>query len=330
MQKIIFLIGFLVSYTTSFGQLMIRRDTVLMGSQFDITLTGNDSLTINQNIDRCIDEIIRIEQLISEWQSQTPVSEVNRNAGIRPVKVSKEILMLTQNALHFSEITEGAFDISIAAMGKIWYFDGSMEQLPTDSEIAHAIRHVNYKNIDVDSIQNTLFLKEKGMKIGFGATGKGYAAQKAADLMKELGVSGGIVNASGDIAVWGTQVDDTPWRIGIYHPYRPYKSADILKVRKGAMTTSGDYLKYVEIDDVRYSHIINPKTGKPVRGITSVTVIGPDAEIANGFSTSVMVLGVEKGLQLLRIHKDYACLIITNEGKIIKSQNYRKVKRLMK
>lgn len=329
-QKISPIICFLLFYISSFAQWTVVRDTVLMGSQFNITLTGNDSISINRSIDHCIDEIIRIEKLISEWQRDTYISEVNQNAGIRPVKVSEEVRRRVQRALFFSEITEGCFDISIAAMDRVWYFDGSMNQLPTDSEIVYAIRHVNYKNIIVDTIQNTIFLKEKGMKIGLGATGKGYAAQKAAALMKELGIAGGIINASGDLFAWGTQPSGAPWRIGIHHPYRPYKSADILKVKSGAMTTSGDYLKYVEIEGVRYSHIIHPKTGIPVSDITSVTVIGPDAEIANGFSTSIMVLGVKEGLQLLRTYKDYACLIITNKGKIIKSRNYRKVKRMMR
>lgn len=307
------------------AQFTVKKDTVLMGCTFDITIVADDSLTARKNINLAIDEIIRIENLISEWKSSSQVSEINRNAGIRAVKVDKELFNLTKRALQFSEITDGAFDISIVAMDKIWKFDGSMDTLPTLELISKAISKVGYKNIELNETDSSIFLKLPGMKIGFGATGKGYAADRGRQLMQQLNVKAGIVNASGDMAVWETQSNKKPWRIGIVNPLNTRKSLDIIEATQAGITTSGNYQNYVELNGKRYSHIINPKTGIPTSELISVTVIGPNAETANGFSTSIMVLGQQKGFELLNDYPEYACLILTHKGKIKKSKNYKSV-----
>ena len=321
------LISFLIVliFCNANAQIAVKQDTVLMGSRFDITIVATDSTSAENNLNQVIDEIIRIENLISEWKPSSQVSEVNRNAGIKAVKVNKELFNLTKRALTFSEITNGAFDISIAAMDKIWIFDGSMEKLPSREILLKAIEKVGYQNIELNEIESTIFLKLPGMKIGFGATGKGYAADQGRLLMKQLNVNAGIVNAAGDMATWGTQPDKLPWRIGITNPMNAKKSLKIIEVNNAAITTSGNYEKYVEFNDKRYSHIINPKTGMPASGLISVTVIGENAETANGLSTSIMVLGHEKGLELLKNYPNYTCLILTDKGKVKKSKNFNKI-----
>lgn len=301
-----------------------------MGSMFDITIVANDSLMAEKNCNLVIDEIIRIENLISEWKSSSQVSEINRNAGIQPVKVDKELFDLTKRALFFSEITNGAFDISIVAMDKIWKFDDSMEELPSQEMLLKAIEKVGYKNIELNETDSSIFLKLPGMKIGFGATGKGYAADKGRQLMQEINIKAGIVNASGDMATWGMQPNNKPWLIGITNPFKKRKSLKIIEVNNASITTSGDYQKYVEFNNKRYSHIINPKTGMPASGLVSATVIGASAEKANGFSTSIMVLGYKKGFELLKNYPDYACLVVTDKGKIKKSKNYKKILKNLK
>jgi len=303
------------------------RDTILMGSRFRITLVDSDSISAEKNINKAIDEMIRIEKLISDWKPDSQVSLVNQNAGIQPIKVDREVLELTKRAIYFSKVTNGAFDISFAAMDRIWKFDGSMEKIPTQEAIQKAIEKIGYQNILLDEENATIFLKKAGMKIGFGSTGKGYAAQKARTYMQSLGIKSGIIDASGDMTTWGTQPNGTPWRVGITHPFKRYKMADVLSMGNAAVTTSGDYEKFILIDGIRYSHIINPKTGYPSTGLTGVTVIGPDAEMCNGFSTSIMVLGKKEGLALINQQKDYAALLITDKGKIIRSKNYKKIKR---
>jgi thiamine biosynthesis lipoprotein len=304
--------------TFSFSQVEQTKTANLMGSIFQITLVDSDSISAHENTNKAIVEIERIENLISEWRPQTQISKVNQNAGIKPVQVDKEVFELTKKAIWFSEISNGAFDISIVAMDKIWKFDGTMEKLPSKKAIRNSIVNVNYKNIVLDSINSTIFLSKKEMKIGFGSIGKGYAADKARKLLQESGIIAGIINAAGDIATWGTQIDGNPWRIGVNNPLETGKTIEILEFSgNSAVTTSGNYEKYVEINKKRYSHIINPKTGYPSTELMSVTVIGPNAEMCNGFGTSIMVLGLKKGIKLINKLPDYQYIILTNKEDII-------------
>ena len=295
-----------------------------MGGRFDISIVAKDSLSAEQNIDEVIAEITRIENLISDWKPTSQVSEVNQNAGIRPVKVDREVFELTQRALRFSEITNGGFDISFAAMDRIWKFDGSMTEMPSAEAIKKSVEKVGYKNIILDSINSTIFLKLKAMKIGFGALGEGYATDKCRAMMLAKGIQAGIINGSGDMSTWGTQPNRKPWNIGITNPFDTDKLTTIVPINNGAVTTSGSYEKFVVFDGKRYSHIINPATGYPATGLCSVTVFGPNAETANGLSTSLMVLGKTAGLVLLDKFPDYSCLMITDAGKVVKSKNFKK------
>lgn len=290
-----------------------------MGGKFEITIVDKDSLSAESDIDEIIAEIRRIEYLISDWKSETQISEVNRNAGISPVKVDQEVLELTKRAIHLSEITNGAFDISFAAMDRIWKFDGSMEEMPTREAIKKSVEKVGYKNIVLDSVDNTIFLRLPGMKIGFGALGEGYAADRCKALMLKKGVQAGIINGTGDMNTWGKQLNGKPWNIAIKNPFKANQLLSVISLNEGAITTSGSYEKFVEFYGKRYSHIINPKTGYPATGLISVTVLGPSAEVANGFSTSIMVLGKEKGVELIKNFPDYQYLIITESGKIFKN-----------
>ena len=313
---------FLILLSSSvFSQVQRSRLVTLMGSKFEITLVDKDSLSAEKNIDKSVSEIRRIENLISEWNPETQISEVNRNAGIKPVKVDAEVFALTEKGIYFSQLTDGAFDISIVAMDKIWKFDDSMNELPSEESIKNSVKNVGYQNIILDKTNSTIFLKNKGMKIGFGSIGKGYAADKTRELMKSFGVKAGIINASGDISTWGMQPDGTPWAIGINNPFKDDTIAAVLYLKENAVTTSGSYEKYAEINGKRYSHIMNPKTGYPSTGLTSVTVVGSNATMANGFSTSVMVLGRKKGLKLIKKFPDYQYLLITDAGKTIKKLN---------
>lgn len=320
--KHLFLLLILCSFSGN-GQVLRKRTTLLMGGRFDITIVAKDSLAAEQNIDEVITEISRIENLISDWKHTSQISEVNQNAGIRPVKVDREVFELTQRAIRFSEITNGGFDISFAAMDRIWKFDGSMTEMPSAEAIKKSVEKVGYKNIVLDSVQSTIFLKLKGMKIGFGALGEGYATDKCRAMMLAKGINAGIINGSGDMSTWGKQPNGKPWNIGITNPFETEKLVAVVPINNGAITTSGSYEKFVLLDGKRYSHIINPATGYPATGLCSVTVIGSNAETANGLSTSLMVLGKTAGLLLLERFPEYSCVMITDNGKVVKSKNFR-------
>lgn len=309
------------SFTTVSAQVSVTRSALLMGGNFDITIVAKDSQTAHQNIDTVIAEISRIEYLISDWKPTTQVSQVNQNAGIQPVKVDKEVLELTERAIKISELTNGAFDISFAAMEKIWRFDGSMTELPSREAVRKAREKVGYRNIIINKDSSTIFLKLKGMKIGFGALGEGYAADRCREMMIARGITAGIVNATGDIQAWGEHPDGHPWTIGVNDPFNSGELIAAIPV-EGAVTTSGSYEKYAFINGKRYAHIINPATGYPATGLVSVTIIGPHAEFSNALSTSIMVLGKKAGLKLLKKYPAYKCLLITDKGQYITSPGF--------
>ncbi|MEN2412350.1 FAD:protein FMN transferase [Flavobacterium mesophilum] len=320
-KRILFLLVLIFSFSAN-AQVLRKRTTLLMGGRFDITIVGKDSLDAEKNIDEVIAEITRIEKLISDWKPDSQVSEVNQNAGIKPIKVDREVFELTQRALKLSEITNGGFDVSFAAMDRIWKFDGSMTEMPSAEAIKKSVEKVGYKNIILDSVESTIFLKLKGMKIGFGALGEGYATDKCRAMMIAKGIKAGIINGSGDMSTWGKQPNGTPWKIGITNPFNPEKLLAVVPLEQQAVTTSGSYEKFVVFNGKRYSHIINPATGYPATGLCSVTVFGPNAESANGLSTSIMVLGQKEGLLLIQKFPEYSCLMITDKGKVIKSKNF--------
>lgn len=298
-----------------------KRTLKLMGSRFDITVVANDSIKANKYIDTAIAEISRIEKLISSWDDNSQTSEINRNAGIKPVKVDKELFDLIERAIAISKLTDGAFDISYASMDRIWKFDGSMAKMPSKEEITASVEKVGYQNIVLDKMNSTIFLKLEGMKIGFGAIGKGYAADMAKNLLISKGVPSGIINASGDMNTWGKQPNGNEWKVAITNPMDKNKVFALLPITNGAVVTSGNYEKYVNFNGKRYTHIIDPRTGYPSTGIISVTVFAPKAELADALATSVFVMGKEAGLDRINQLPKIECIIIDDKGNITKSKN---------
>jgi len=298
-----------------------HRAVKLMGCGFEFTAIHEDTALARRAVEAGIAEVSRIERLISSWDEDSQTSAINRNAGIQPVQVGEELFQLIRRSLKVSDITEGAFDISFAAIEKLYVFNGSEAGLPPAGEVARSIAKINYRNIILDPGKQTVFLKEEGMRIGFGAIGKGYAANRARAAMQAMGIANGLVNASGDLTCWGKQEDGRGWGIAIADPENKRKAIAWLPIGEGAVATSGDYEKYFLADGKRYAHIIDPRTGYPTTGIRSVTVICPDAELADALATSVFVLGKEKGLALINQLKGIECLIITEDKQMLSSKN---------
>jgi thiamine biosynthesis lipoprotein len=294
----------------------------LMGNRFEITVVATDEDWAMQRIESAITEIRRIEKLFTTFNEQSQVNQINNMAGLAAVKVDKEVFDLIQRSMRISAITDGAFDISYGSLDKrLWNFDTSLTSLPDSDTAAGMVRLINFRNIILDENNCSVKLKEKGMRIGFGGIGKGYAAEMAKALLKKEGVTSGIVNASGDLATWGTQADGKPWTIGIAHPDNAHLPFSYLNITDMAIATSGNYEKFIVIDGKKYSHTINPKTGLPVRGIKSVTIISPNAEIADAMATPVTIMGIKAGLQLVNQVKGLACIIIDDDNKIYTSKN---------
>ncbi|TXD69870.1 FAD:protein FMN transferase [Aequorivita lipolytica] len=321
MKKTTSLLIALLCVNFTFSQEIFKRTLKLMGSRFEITVVAKDSTEANDYIDLAVGEITRIEKLISSWDSASQTSEINRSAGIKPVKVDEELYNLIGRSAEISKLTDGAFDISFASMDKIWKFDGSMTEMPSEEAIKQSVAKVGHQNIILDPENFTVFLKLEGMKIGFGGIGKGYAADKAKKLLMEKGVSAGIINAAGDMNTWGKQPDGEFWKVAITNPMDKNKAFALLPLKDNAVVTSGNYEKYVTFNGVRYTHIINPRTGYPATGIISATVFAPKAEIADALATSIFVMGKDVGIDLINQLPKIECIVIDEKGEVFTSEN---------
>ena len=294
----------------------------LMGNRFEITVVDDDAERAQKHIDRAVAEISRIEKLLTTFSDDSQTNHINRMAGIQPVKVDAEVYNLIERSLKISHITQGAFDISYGSIDKsLWNFDVNMTQLPDAETAKKAVRLINYQNIILDKENTTVFLKEHGMRIGFGGIGKGYAADRAKQLLQSFGVKSGIVNAAGDLITWGSQPNGKPWTIGIADPDHKMPAFSTLNISNMAVATSGNYEKYAIINGKKYSHTIDPKTGLPVTGIKSVTILTPSAELADALATPVMVMGVTVGLDLINQLQRVACVIIDDNNRMFTSKN---------
>ena len=301
-----------------------KRAEKLMGNRFEITVVDIDEEVAAKKIDLAINEIKRIEKLLSTYDNNSQTNKINRHAGISAVKVDKEVFDLIERSIKISNITDGAFDITYGSIDKrLWNFDKTMTSLPDEGIAKLSVQKINYRNIILDKESCTVFLKEEGMRIGFGGIGKGYAAEMAKNLLKKEGVQSGIVNASGDLVTWGYQANNKPWTIGIANPNCANLPFSYMNVTDMAVATSGNYEKYVIINDIKYSHTINPKTGLPVTGIKSVTIISPNAEIADAMATPVTIMGIKAGLNLINQIHHLGCIIIDDNNKIYTSKNIR-------
>jgi thiamine biosynthesis lipoprotein len=302
---------------------MLHKKIVkLMGNRFELAILDNSENAAGYKIDLAIKEIQRIEKILTTFSDDSITNEINRNAGIKPVLVPDEVYSLIERCQKISSLTQGAFDISYGGIDtRFWNFDTHMTSLPSYEEAKKSVRLINYKNILLNKDENSVFLKEKGMRIGFGGIGKGYAAERAKWVLQKENVESGFVNAAGDLTAWGFQEDNKPWTIGIADPNLKNTVLGSLNITNTAVATSGNYEKFAVVDGKRYSHTIDPKTGFPVSGIKSVTIITQNAELADAMATPVMVMGKAAGLNLINQMRGIACIVVDDDDKLVFSNN---------
>lgn len=302
--------------------MQLKKQTRLMGNQFEFTLIQQNKIIAEELFEIAIEEIRRIEALLTTFSENSITYNINQNAGIKPVAVTEEVFQLIKRSQFISKITQGAFDLSYGSIDKrFWNFDLNMTSLPDAETAKKSVALINYENILLDENNQTVFLKNKGMRIGFGGIGKGYAAEMAKKKLLENNVLNGIVNASGDLSAWGYQENGEPWTIGVADPNQKKSLFSTFKITNKAVATSGNYEKFVLIDNKRYSHTIDPKTGFPVSGIKSVTIIADNAEIADALATPVTVMGIAVGMDFINQLKTIGCIIIDDNDKTYFSKN---------
>lgn len=293
-----------------------------MGNRFEITVVAADKHFASQCIEDAFEEIRRIEKLFTTYNDNSQVNAINQMAGIAPVKVDSEVFDLIVRSKRISDLTQGAFDITYGSIDKrLWNFDQTMTELPDAETAKRMVRLINYRNVITDERNATVFLKYEGMRIGFGGIGKGYAAEQAKNLLVRKGVKSGVVNAAGDLSAWGMLPDGKPWTIGIADPDGSRNAFSSLAITNTSIATSGNYEKYVMIGGKKFSHTIDPKTGLPVSGIKSVTIICPNAEIADAMATPVMIMGIHVGIDMINQINGIECIIVDDDDRIFTSKN---------
>src|SRR5437016_4496670 len=275
----------------------LKRAQFLMGTLVELTAVAPSDAIAQASLTAGFQEIRRLENMLSTWIETSELSRVNQAAGLEPVGVSAETFELLRRALEAAEYTEGGFNIAIGPAVQLWNIPED-PQIPSAIELEIAAQYVDYRRIHLDQTRRTVFLEKPGMRIDIGGIGKGFAAEKAAAVMREIGATGGLVAVAGDFRVFGRRSDGTAWPIGIQHPRKPGKILATLDATDEAVSTSGDYARYFMKDGVRYHHILDPKTLQPARLCQSVTIVAPDATTADALATGVFVMGPVRGLAL--------------------------------
>lgn len=301
---------------------IFKRSCKLMGNHFELSAVASNEKWANEKINEGVAEIKRIEDLLTTFSEESETNKINLNAGIKPFVVSRETFDLIRRSIKISELTQGAFDLTYGSVDKrLWNFDSKMSQLPDKETARQMVRLINYRNIILDDELCTVFLREKGMRIGFGGIGKGYAAECARQVMRTAGVESGVVNASGDLTTWGLQPNGNQWTIAIADPNASKQAFSYMSISNMAVATSGNYEKYIVIGGKKYSHTIDPRTGLPISGIKSVTIISTNAEIADAMATPVTIMGVAAGLDLINQIKNIEAVIIDDYDNLYTSDN---------
>lgn len=295
----------------------------LMGCDFVLSAVHLSPQIAWDAIRAGVDEISRIENLISSWKLDSETTAINNAAGEHPVRVSDELLQLILRSNKVSDITGGAFDIS-GSLARFYYnFNKEENTMPSDEKISELCHLINYQNIEINESESTVYLKQKGMKIGFGGIGKGYAAHRAHKVMLEHGVTDGLINASGDLMAWGKPPKEDSWSINLVNPDSPSENAMNINIPYGSVVTSGESESYTIINGEKHSHIIDPRTGRSARGAKSVSVLSTNPELCDALATGISVLGVKPGLNLVNRLNGVECIITDHENHIHFSTNLK-------
>ncbi len=253
----------------------------------------------------------RIDALMSAYKPESEISQVNNKAHRFPVTVSEELFKLLTRSVEFSELSDGAFDITYASVGH--QYDYRQHEKPADEEILEYLDKVNYRNLKLD--RNTISFANKGMRIDLGGIAKGYAVDQGIEILKACGIKHAIVSAGGDSRILGDK-KGRAWMIGIQHPRQKGKLALTIPLSDSAISTSGDYERFFIVNNERIHHIIDPDTGKSANKSWSASVIGPEATATDALSTTVFILGTKKGLALINRLDDFDAIIIDASGTV--------------
>lgn len=290
-----------------------------MGTLFDIKVSSDDRSGAAVAIEEAFAEVSRLESLMSSYKATSDLSRVNNNAGIKPLVVSEDLFRVVKRSVEISELTDGAFDITYAGCGYLWSVKN--RKIPSQLEIKACLPLVDFKQIILEPPRLSIYLSKPNIKIGVGGLGKGYAVDRAAEVLLAKGFKNFIVNGGGDIRISGRH-PNRPWQVGIADPRVKHSLLGSIPVESGAVVSSGDYERFFEEDGVRYHHIIDPITGSPARKSIAVTVLSENAMNSDGLSTALFVLGPDAGIRLVEGLDGVEALIIAPDQKVYTSTGF--------
>jgi len=304
------------------------KTRVIMGTYVTITAERGDlpEILTRAAVFDAFAEIERVDRLMSTYKQDSQLSEINRQAGIRPVKVDPEVMQAVKDALEVSRMTAGGFDPTVGPLVRLWGIGHEGARVPAPDEIKKALAVVNYKDVAVDAGASTVYLTRKGMYLDLGGSAKGYASDRAVDVLKSKGIKGGIVAVAGDVRLFGSRSDSRPWGVGIQHPRDKGGLLAKLELTDAAVSTSGDYERFFIKDHTRYHHIFDPSTGYPAKGLMSLTVVAKEASLADPLTTGLFVLGPDKAYAFANAHPEFSVLMVTSKGEILKTGLFKSIR----
>lgn len=283
------------------------KETFVMGTKAWVTIAGLSGRDAERAAQAAFREMYRIESVMSTWRPSSEISRLNDEANGAPFTVSRELYALIDSSLFYSRATSGAFDVTVRPLVRLWGFQGGEQKLPSDEDIASALSRVGYGAVTLDSAASTVALPE-GMEIDLAGIAKGYAVDRCVAVLAELGVRNALVNIGGNIHAMGAPPGKKGWSVGVRDPKGGLETVGTLILRDEAVATSGNYENFVEIDGKRYGHIIDPRTGRPVSHVLSVTVVAPTGLASDALSTGLFVLGPESGAETIARLKNVRAL----------------------
>ena len=292
----------------------LDRHEAIMGTNIDVEIWHDEAVKGEAAIDAVMDDMRRIDTLMSHYKPESQLSQINERGAKEAVVVDRELFDLIKLSLHFSEITDGAFDITYASVGYLYNYRKHIK--PTEQEIEKALPGVNYRHLILDEKAHSVKFAQEGMRIDLGGIAKGYAVDRGIEILQKRGVQHAVVTAGGDTRIIGDRMG-RPWIVGIRHPDDKTKTVLRLPLVDTAMSTSGDYERYFDENGQRYHHIIDPKTGHSASKVRSATILGPTAVQTDGLSKTAFVLGAEKAVEIIERLPDFDGIFVRPDGKVL-------------
>jgi len=290
----------------------------VMGTRSKVEFEATEPKSAQDLVDKVVAEMHRIDRLMSPYKSDSELTFINNSAAKHPVKIGQEMFDLLEYSMHFSKLTDGAFDISFSSLGYLYDYRKNLK--PSSVQIQTLKDAIDYRKIHLDKSRQTVFFADPRVKIDLGGIAKGHAVDRCIEILQAAEIKNAYVNAGGDSRLIGRK-NDRLWYIGVKHPRDPDKLLVNLPLEEVALSTSGDYERYFEESGVRYHHIIDPTTGDSAREIRSATILANDSTTADALSTSIFILGIEKGMALINSMPEVSAIMVDKNGKLFVSQD---------